>query len=106
MPECCRDHHDTTATGVVKFDPEKGAIARSRNTTPMAPAPWSGNNTTSGDYVNACRVIRVDGFWRTGSDMYSRQFGLLETETVSGEKAETGFSRLRDHPTRPWSRTT
>jgi hypothetical protein len=36
-------------------------------------------------------VIRVDGFWRTAADMYSRQLGLLETETVGGAAAKTGL---------------
>ena len=30
-------------------------------------------------------MIRVDGFWRTAADLYSRQFGLLETETGQRE---------------------
>ena len=64
----------------------------------MAPARWCQvNNTNNGNYVDACRVIRVDGFWRTASDMYSRQFGLLETETVSGERRRPALPTQRDH---------
>jgi hypothetical protein len=40
-------------------------------------------NTANATYVDACRVIRVDGLWRTAADMYSRQFGYLETQTNS-----------------------
>jgi hypothetical protein len=36
-------------------------------------------------------VIRVDGFWRTAADMYSRQIGLLETGSVGGAAARTGL---------------
>jgi hypothetical protein len=42
-------------------------------------------------YFDSCRIIRVDGLWRTASDMYARNFGLLETETVAGAKAKTGL---------------
>jgi len=48
-------------------------------------------STSGGRYVDACRVIRVDGFWRTASDMYSRQLGLLQTESVANVAAKTGL---------------
>jgi prepilin-type N-terminal cleavage/methylation domain-containing protein len=89
--ECCRDHHDNDLTGVAKFDPERRDNSRAKydlntNDNTLVPA----NNTTNGTYVDACRVIRVDGFWRTASDMYARQFGLLETESQGGAAAKTG----------------
>lgn len=88
--ECCRDHHDTTATGVAKFDPERsGSVSKYDLAGDDTLAAVT--NTTSGTYVNACRVVRVDGFWRAASDLYSRQLGLLETETVAGVKAKTGL---------------
>ncbi|HVR80734.1 MAG TPA: prepilin-type N-terminal cleavage/methylation domain-containing protein [Luteimonas sp.] len=98
--ECCRDHHDTSTAGVAKFDPER-TIATGETTGREKYYLTNQNalqitpNTTNFDYVNACRVIRVDGFWRTASDMYSRQFGLLETESrVEGgvtKQAKTGL---------------
>ena len=89
--ECCRDHHDTNATDVAKFDPERSDGSRAKFDLNGSGALVQANNTSNGTYVDACRVIRVDGFWRTASDMYSRQLGLLETETVAGEKAKTGL---------------
>jgi prepilin-type N-terminal cleavage/methylation domain-containing protein len=90
--ECCRDHHDDSRTSVAKFDPERSDGSTTKYFLNNANVLTAVNNTNSGtDYVDACRVIRVDGFWRTASDMYSRQFGLLETETVSGAKAKTGL---------------
>jgi len=89
--ECCRDHHDTDATGVAKFDPERRDNSHAKydlNTSDNTLIPV--NNTTSGTYVDACRVIRVDGFWRTASDMYARQFGLLETQSQGNDAAKTG----------------
>lgn len=92
--ECCRDHHDNEALGVAKFDPER-AIAMGETTghekynisggTLAKVAKSSGNR-----YINACRVIRVDGWWRTASDMYAKHVGLINTETVGGVAAKTG----------------
>ena len=88
--ECCRDRHDDPATtGVAKFDPEDTGAYQKYN--------WSGDalvaavNKTDAQYVDSCRMIRLDGFWRTASDMYARQFGLLETETIDGKQAKSGL---------------
>lgn len=88
--ECCRDHHDTAATGVAKFDPERSGSS-SKYDVNGSGALIAVSNVNNGAYVNACRVVRVDGFWRTASDLYSRQFGLLETESVAGVKAKSGL---------------
>ena len=88
--ECCRDHHETGATDVARFDPERrdGSVSKF-DLTQSGLVPVT--NTTNGTYVDACRVIRVDGFWRTAADMYSRQLGLLETESVGDAAAKTGL---------------
>ena len=88
--ECCRDHHDNNTTGVAKFDPERSDGSTSKYDLNGSGILVAVNNTNNGTYVDACRVIRVDGFWRTAADMYARQLGLLETETVSGAAAKTG----------------
>lgn len=100
--ECCRDHHDTNATGVVKFDPERQSYVDANdnsnndngyekyNLTGDPAALVKVNDTTSGTYINACRVIRVDGIWRVAADTYARHFGLLATETVAGRAGATG----------------
>lgn len=89
--ECCRDHHDAGATGVAKFDPERSDGSVSKFDLNGSGVLVQANNTANATYVDACRVIRVDGFWRTAADMYSRQLGLLETETVGGVAAKTGL---------------
>src|SRR4249919_2261211 len=88
--ECCRDHHDTTSTTDVKFDPERHDGAVSKYDVNGSGALVLVTNTSNGDYVDSCRLVRIDGFWRTASDLYARQYGLLETETVSGQAAKTG----------------
>jgi type IV pilus modification protein PilV len=89
--ECCRDHHQTTTTGVAQFDPERNDthIKYDENTSTGALVPR--DSTASGvTYVDACRVIRVDGFWRTAADTYARHAGLLATTTVGSKLAKTG----------------
>jgi len=86
--ECCRDHFDGTETTVAKFDPKRGTHPHYLVDGSGALAAMAATDT---NYVDSCRVIRVDGFWHTAADMYSDQFGLLATETVSGKEAATGL---------------
>ncbi|WP_345294692.1 prepilin-type N-terminal cleavage/methylation domain-containing protein [Luteimonas vadosa] len=88
--ECCRDHHDV-ASNLVKFDPERTTNGVSKYRRDNSNALVTVNPTNNQTYLNACRVIRVDGFWRTAADTYQRQFGLLETETVNLGQARTGL---------------
>lgn len=88
--ECCRDHHDTGAAGEVRFDPER-TDGQSKYDVDAAGNLVAVTDPAGGRYVNACRVIRVDGFWRTASDLYARQFGLLETEPENGVAARSGL---------------
>ncbi|WP_460812271.1 prepilin-type N-terminal cleavage/methylation domain-containing protein [Luteimonas pelagia] len=90
--ECCRDHHDN-ATDTPRFDPERDGATlgygkyRRDNSNNLVDQ----NNLVNGQYLASCRVIRVDGFWRTASDMYQRQFGLLETTPVASVEAKSGL---------------
>lgn len=73
--ECCRDHHDGTGTTHVKFDPF-------RNEAHDHYKLVSGVLVKAGDadnYLESCRMVRVDGFWRTAQDLDSKHFGLLAT---------------------------
>ena len=88
--ECCRDHHDTGTSGQVRFDPERNDNSVSKYDLDNSNVLVAVNNTNNGTYVDACRLVRVDGFWRTASDLYARQFGLLETQAANGVAAKTG----------------
>jgi hypothetical protein len=60
-----------------KFDPETTQRYQKydlNGSNQLGPSPQH----VPGTYVDSCRIIRVDGFWRTAADMYRRQFGLLE----------------------------
>ena len=86
--ECCRDHHDAAGSALeARYDPEStgGAVGKFNEASGVLTA------ASSGKYVAACRVVKVDGLWRTTADMYQRQYGLLETTTVSGVQAKSGI---------------
>ncbi|MBB5015190.1 type IV pilus modification PilV family protein [Rehaibacterium terrae] len=70
--ECCRDHRDQVGVDGAKFN------------------PWSathdhydaeGNRVASGTYVEACRLIRVDGLWRVAPDPRLDDLSLVATRT-------------------------
>lgn len=83
--ECCRDHHDNAGTGHVKFDPFRtdAHTHYTRASGTLAAA------TGTDPYLESCRMIRVDGFWRTAQDLDVKHFGLLETTTVGLKAAKS-----------------
>lgn len=89
--ECCRDHHDTDRTGVAKFDPERvltqGEAVHSHYARDQNGGLVLADASNSGTYEESCRMIRVDGLWRTAADMYSRYTGLIATGVASGKTA-------------------
>ncbi|HEY4555795.1 MAG TPA: prepilin-type N-terminal cleavage/methylation domain-containing protein, partial [Lysobacter sp.] len=87
--ECCRDHHDGSQTGVAKFDPERtgGMTKYVRENGLLVEV----TNTSTGEYINACRIVRVDGLWRTAADTYARNVGLLQTQSVNSVQAKNGL---------------
>lgn len=69
---CCRDHHDPSGVSGPKFDPWRlthDHYRRSGTTLNLA---------NTGTYDEACRLIRVDGFYRVASDLRNDYFGFLE----------------------------
>lgn len=69
---CCRDHRDPTGVTGAKFDPWRAThdhYLLSGSTLTLA---------NSGTYTEACRLIRVDGFFRVAADLRNDYFGLLE----------------------------
>jgi prepilin-type N-terminal cleavage/methylation domain-containing protein len=96
--ECCRDHHDGASASVAKFDPERSAVTGETLVHTHYNRDNQDNlvivaNNGNGTYLEACRMIRVDGIWRTASDMYNRYAGLLATATAAGKTspATTGI---------------
>lgn len=86
--ECCRDQHDNVSNTNLesRYDPE-GSGTGKYNLVSGGLTPAS-----SGNYVAACRVVKMDGIWKTAADMYARNYGLLETETdAEGRAGATGL---------------
>jgi len=115
----CRDHHDkneltgTATTGAVKYDSVTGDVNRYSATVTTT---GNGNNqtttvgltmsnsapvaaTTSGTaYLDAARLVRVDGIWRVATDMHAEHMGLLATtpqgvatSSAPASSAEAGY---------------
>ncbi len=82
--ECCRDHHDAAANAT-KFDPVRTGGYAHYNAALTAVGTANGTQ-----YVEACRLVRVDGFWRTATDMYAKHFGLINTTSVGAVAAKSG----------------
>jgi type II secretory pathway pseudopilin PulG len=80
--DCCRDHHDPSGVQGAKFDPFRASAHTHFNLS-----NGNLNAVSSGDYIEACRLIRVDGLWRVATDMHDDFFGLLKTTTVAGKAA-------------------
>jgi prepilin-type N-terminal cleavage/methylation domain-containing protein len=94
---CCRDHNDTgIATTAVRYDAVTGDTKRykvkktgSNVATPVAlDTDASGNpieaNITADAYLDACRMIRVDGLWRVATDIEASHIGLIATNDEQG----------------------
>jgi Tfp pilus assembly protein PilV len=70
---CCKDHHDAT-TAAYKFDPFRS----SDDFTSGDHNHYHGTNpVTSGEYLEACRLKRVNGFWRVFQDWNLVKFTVL-----------------------------
>lgn len=77
--DCCRDHHDP---GVVPRVSPYRATHDHYGFGPDGNVDL-GTKVTSGEYAEACRMIRVDGIWRVAADFRLEQMGLLQTRTDS-----------------------
>ena len=73
---CCRDHHDNSiAIGKPKFDPRR--ITHTHYKLVNGALVVAG---ATDDYIESCRLIRVDGVFRVAADMYNDYFNLLATK--------------------------
>lgn len=75
---CCRDHHDPSGVEGARFDPRRGS--HSVHQLYDTDTGTLGAAASTGQYTEACRLIRVDGIFRVASDMYNDYMNLLETD--------------------------
>jgi type IV pilus modification protein PilV len=74
---CCRDHHDPSGVAGPKFSPRKDVHNH-----------YQADGITvaeSGEYVEACRMIRVDGIFRVAADPYNEYTNVLKTAVKDGD---------------------
>jgi hypothetical protein len=100
---CCRDHSDAgIASGEVKYDAVTGdtnryKVSTKANGSVITPISLA----TSGDpaapvvadieaniYLDACRLIRVDGLWRVATDIQASHVGLIATNDEQGSSID------------------
>lgn len=83
---CCRDHHDPAGEDGPKFDPRRSTHTHYKIVN--GALVEAGAND---DYVEACRLIRVDGIFRVAADMNNDYFNLLRARNdgTSGAYAPT-----------------
>lgn len=82
---CCRDHHDPAGVSGATFSPlavsHPTVIAGEHahyNSSAVGATP-----VTTGQYREACRLIRTDGIFRVASDLDNEYFGLLATKNLA-----------------------
>jgi type II secretory pathway pseudopilin PulG len=101
--QCCRDHHDAS-TDTVKYDATTGDYNRYKailtttgngaNAVTKATLALDSNGApivagASDNYLDACRLIRVDGLWRVATDTHVEHMGLLATATYGSATTAT-----------------
>ena len=74
---CCRDHHDPVSGSGPKFSPRRDSHEHFDDIT--------ADPVTSGEYWEACRMIRSDGIFRVATDPYNEYTNVLKTAVASGE---------------------
>lgn len=116
---CCRDRNDTTNDAVVDTAAGKDGVLfnpwntdfdhwgydSSNQLTTVAAAPSANGSTAFGSstasYVNACRLIRVNGQYSVATDMQDYFFGLLATDTAAsaGVPTDSTSNNVASSPT-------
>lgn len=82
--DCCRDHFDpagaTNRVSPLRTSHTHFGVGADGNLDLETPV-------NTGNYGEACRMIRVDGIWRVAADFRLEQMGLLKTTTADGKQA-------------------
>jgi type IV pilus modification protein PilV len=89
---CCRDHHDTGFSGA-KFSPRRAVHTHYKlQSGSLVPAGANDN------YLEACRLIRVDGIFDVAADLSNDYFNLLETASSADSyvPSANGVSSYQD----------
>ena len=97
--QCCRDHHDVAAD-TIKYDSfnsdlnrYKVKVSGSNVVVPVTLATTNGLAATTANpplvatlgtdkFLDACRLLRVDGLWRVATNAQSEHAGMIATDSV------------------------
>lgn len=87
---CCRDHHDPDGVVGAKFSPRRASHTHYSSVNPttgigVVAAP-------GGNYLEACRLIRVDGIFDVAADLSDDYMNLLDTGSNGGTPAPSTTS--------------
>ena len=91
---CCQDHHDVpnTNTAVTRknYDPYRSGDVNSDGTAKK----YRGTATpvTSGTYYDACRLKRIDGYWRVYQDWHMANFVALPISDLTDSSKKAIYS--------------
>jgi prepilin-type N-terminal cleavage/methylation domain-containing protein len=81
--DCCRDHRDASGD-TVKFDPFRSGAHDHYSSSNLSAVVTV---ASKGEYNEACRVIRVDGFWRVATDARIEHFDYIGTGPATSDQA-------------------
>ncbi|MBT8069775.1 MAG: prepilin-type N-terminal cleavage/methylation domain-containing protein [Gammaproteobacteria bacterium] len=103
---CCRDHHDVSGSAL--YDPSRPATEYSGGNHKHY-SRQGGNFVEAGvgdDYLEACRLVRKDGFFRLGQDFrleglntFPEDYLINTTEVGDYSAYVTGEVYIKDDPT-------
>lgn len=74
---CCRDHKDSVTESGPKFSPWPGQDARHYKLN--TDGTWTEATNSGNQYLEACRVIRVDGVFRVAADPKIQDNAMVPT---------------------------
>lgn len=87
---CCRDHKDAGYAAGPRFRPWPDQVSANPNHQHFLPdASGTLQAVTSGEYVESCRIIRVNGMWRVTSDPRLEDLAMLPTDVYPPSPAQT-----------------
>jgi type IV pilus modification protein PilV len=86
---CCRDHHDSS-TSVVKYDPWRNEAANAfgnHNHYNLVNGSFVLATNGSPRYLEACRLVRVDGFMQVATDMSLENLVVVPEDLPTSQAA-------------------
>ena len=81
--DCCRNHHDKSASQTL-FDPFRPSGDYTSGNHNHYDEDGVLASSNGDEYIESCRMVRVDGIFRVATDTRMENFALLEMDNTSG----------------------